>query len=87
MFILINGTYSIKLLLERYRKVPLDPLEERIFEADFKRVMDRRTFKRFIGKGYLRTFADGGQIVHKGNNFSSIYYVALINPNYRVQYS
>lgn len=84
-FIIINGIYSIILIL-RYRKVHLNPLEEKIYHADFKNVMDRRTFRDFIRKAYLRSYSEGGQVVHHGNNFASLYYVALLNPNYAVSY-
>jgi hypothetical protein len=64
----------------------LSPLEERIYEKDFKRVMDRRTFRDLIRKAYLRSFSEGGQITHHGNNFSGLFYVAMINPKFKVTY-
>jgi hypothetical protein len=85
VFIIINGTYSYFLLL-KYLPIKLTPIEERIFQKDFKKVMDRATFRDFIRKAHLRTFSDGGQICHERNNFSGLYYVALINPNYKVVY-
>jgi hypothetical protein len=86
VFILINGFFSILILIQRYNKVKLDPIEERIYEKDFKRVMDRTTFRDLIRKAYLRSYSDGGQIVYNGNNFTSLYYVALLNPTYKVSY-
>jgi hypothetical protein len=86
VFILINGFFSILILIQRYYKVKLDPIEERIYQKDFKRVMDRTTFKNLIRKAYLRSYSDGGQIVYNGNNFSSLYYVALLNPAYKISY-
>ena len=85
VFIIINGTYSYFLLL-RYLPIKLSPLEERIYEKDFKRVMDRRTFRDLIRKAYLRSFSEGGQITHHGNNFSGLFYVAMINPKFKVTY-
>jgi hypothetical protein len=38
-------------------------------------------------KAYLRSYSDGGQIVHDGNNFSSLYYIACLNPQYNVIYT
>jgi hypothetical protein len=86
VFIIINGTYSILLLIHRYWKIKLDPLEERIYK-DFSKYLDRRTFKQLMNNAYLRTYTDNGQIVHGGNNFGSLYYIALVNPNYKVVYS
>ena len=82
---MINGTYCYYLLL-RYLPIKLKPLEERIYEKDFKRVMDRRTFRDFIRKAHLRTFSEGGQICHHGNNFSGPFYVAKIKPGFKVIY-
>lgn len=48
--------------------------------------MDRRTFKHFIRRAHLRTFSDGGQICHDGNNFSGPFYVAMVNPNFKIGY-
>lgn len=86
VFIIINGTYSAFLLMYRYMKIQLNPLEERIYEKDFKKVMDRRAFRNFIRSAHLRSFSEGGQICHYGNNFSGLFYVALINPNYSINY-
>jgi hypothetical protein len=80
-------TYSILLLIHRYVKVKLDPLEERIYNKDFSRILDRRTFKNLMKKAYLRSYSDGGQIVHDGNNFSSLFYIACLNPQYNVVYT
>ena len=77
VFILINGAFSIMILINRYYKVKLDPIEERIYENDFKRVMNRSSFRDLIRKAYLRTYSDGGQIVYSGNNFSSLYYMKM----------
>jgi hypothetical protein len=85
IFIIINGTYSVFLIL-KHIKVHLTPLEERIFEKDFKKVMDRRTFRNFIRKAHLRTFSEDAQIVHNKNTFTGLYYIALLNPNFMVQY-
>ena len=87
VFIIINLTYSILLIIHRYVKVKLDPLEERIYNKDFSRVLDRRTFKNLMKKAYLRSYSDGGQIVHDGNTFTSMYYVACLNPQYNVIYT
>jgi hypothetical protein len=70
----------------KYLPIKLTPIESRIFQRDFSKVMDRRTFRDFIRKAHLRTFSDGGQICHQGNNFSGLFYVALVNPNYKVSY-
>lgn len=86
VFVIINLTYSIILIKKRYFKVALDPLEERIYQKDFKRVMDRLAFRNFMRSGYLRTYNEGGQIIHQGNNFSSVFYVATIHPKYKVTY-
>jgi hypothetical protein len=86
IFIIINLTYSIILIIHRYWKIKLDPIEERIYERDFSRVMDRRTFKNLMKHAYLRSYSEGGQIVHDGNNFTSLYYVALLNPQYQITY-
>ena len=85
VFIIINGTYCYYLLL-RYLPIKLKPLEERIYEKDFKRVMDRMTFRDFIRKAHLRTFSEGGQICHHGNNFSGPFYVAMIKPGFKIVY-
>jgi hypothetical protein len=85
VFIIINGTYSYFLFI-KYLPVKLTPLEEKIYKNDFSRVMDRRTFRDLIRKAYLRSFSEGGQITHHGNNFSGLFYVALINPNHKVTY-
>jgi hypothetical protein len=85
LFIIINGTYSYFLII-KYLPVKLTPIEERIYTKDFSRVMDRRSFRDLIRKAYLRSFSEGGQITHHGNNFSGLFYVALINPNHKVTY-
>lgn len=86
VFIIINIIYIIPLVKKRL-PVKLSPLEERIFEKDFKKHMSRRLFKDFIQNGYIRTYADGGQICHSGDGFSGVFYTALINPNYKVVYT
>lgn len=86
VFVIINLTYSLILIKRRYFKVKLDPLEERIYEKDFKRVMDRSSFRDFMKLSYLRTYNEEGEIIHQGNNFSSVFYVAAIHPNYKVTY-
>ena len=48
--------------------------------------MDRRTFKNFIRRAHLRSFSEGGQICHDGNNFSGPFYVAMINPSFKIVY-
>jgi hypothetical protein len=68
-------------------KVKLGTLEERIYERDFSKVLDRTTFKNVMKRAYLRSYSDGGQIVHNGNNFTSLYYVASLNPNYNIIYT
>lgn len=85
VFIVINAVYSYFLLIKLV-KVKLTPIEERIFERDFKKVMDRTTFRDFIRKAHLRTFSEGAQIVHLNNTFTGLYYIALLNPNYTVDY-
>ncbi len=85
VFILINGIYSYFLLL-KYLPIKLSPIEERIFEKDFKKVMSKANFRDFIKKGYLRSISSGGQICHINNNFSGLYYIAAINPKYKVYY-
>lgn len=85
VFIIINGVYSYFLLL-KYLPIKLTPIEQRIFDKDFNKVMDKRTFRDFIRKGHLRSFSEGGQICHDGNNFSGLFYVALVNPNFKVSY-
>ncbi len=85
IFIIINGTYSY-FIIKKYLPVKLNPLEERVYQKDFKSVMDRRTFLHFIRRAHLRTFSEGGQICHSGNNFSGPFYVAMVNPNYKVVY-
>jgi hypothetical protein len=87
IFIIINGAYSIILIIHRYWKIKLDPLEERIYNSDFSKYLGRRTFKQVLSCAYLRTYTENGQIVHAGNNFGSLYYIGLVNPNYHVVYS
>ena len=85
VFIIINGVYSYFLLL-KYLPIKLSPIEQRIFEKDFKKVMSKAKFRDFIKKGYLRSVSNGGQICHNNNNFSGLFYIALINPKYKVYY-
>lgn len=85
VFILINAIQSYFLLI-KYLPIKLSPIEQRIFEKDFSKVMSKADFKDFIKKGYLRSVSAGGQICHLNNNFSGLYYIALINPNYKVYY-
>jgi hypothetical protein len=85
IFIIINGTYSYFLIL-KYFPVKLTPLEERIYNKDFQKVMDRRTFQHFIRRAHLRTFSEGGQICHQGNNFSGPFYIAMVNPAFKIVY-
>ena len=85
VFIIINGIQSYFLLI-KYLPIHLSPIEERIYEKDFKKVMSKANFRDFIRKGYLRSISSGGQICHLNNNFSGLYYIALINPNYKVYY-
>jgi hypothetical protein len=66
--------------------VKLTPLEERIYQKDFQKVMDRRTFQHFIRRAHLRTFSEGGQICHQGNNFSGPFYIAMVNPAFKIVY-
>lgn len=61
-------------------------MEQRIFNKDFQKVMDKRNFRDLIRKAHLRTFSEGGQICHNGNTFSGLFYVALLNPAYKVTY-
>ncbi len=46
--------------------------------------MDRTTFRNLIRIAYLSIFSNRGQISYKGNNIISLYYIALINPAYKV---
>ncbi len=48
--------------------------------------MSRGDFRDFIRKGFLRSISKNGQICHTGNNFSGLFYIALINPKYKVSY-
>jgi hypothetical protein len=48
--------------------------------------MNRTTFRNLIRKAYLRSYSDGGQIVYNGNNFTSLYFIALLNPSYKISY-
>jgi hypothetical protein len=85
ILILINATYSYFLIL-KYFPVKLTALEERIYNKDFHKVMDRRTFQQFIRRAHLRTFSEGGQICHQGNNFSGPFYIAMVNPRFKIVY-
>jgi len=86
IFIIINLVYSYFLLI-KYLPIKLNPIEQRIFDKDFSKIMDKRTFRDLIRKAHLRTFSEGGQICHDGNKFSGLFYVALVNPNFKISYS
>jgi hypothetical protein len=85
VFIILNGIQSYFLIL-KYLPIKLSAIEQRIFDRDFSKVMSKADFRDFIKKGYLRSVSAGGQICHLNNNFSGLYYIALINPNYKVYY-
>jgi hypothetical protein len=85
VFIILNGIQSYFLFL-KYLPIKLSPIEQRIFDKDFSKVMSKADFRDFIKKGYLRSVSAGGQICHLNNNFSGLYYIALINPKYKVYY-
>jgi hypothetical protein len=84
VFILINILQLIR-LFSIYIKVPLDPLEEKVFENYFKEYLPRTKFKELIRKADLRYFGDGSQICNFGNSFTSLFYVGLIHNGYEVK--
>lgn len=46
--------------------------------------MDARTFKKLMGTTRLRDYNDGSQLCNQGNKMHAVYFVALVNPNYRI---
>jgi hypothetical protein len=82
-FILINIYQSIPLFVE-YLEVKLDPIEEKIYEENFKKYLSRRKFKTLISKSVLRFYSEESEITHTGNSFTCLYYIALIDPTVEV---
>jgi hypothetical protein len=80
VFILINIYQSIPLFID-YIEVKLDPLEEKIYEENFKRYLSRRKFKTLISKSVLRFYSGESEITHSGNSYTCLYYIALIDPS------
>jgi hypothetical protein len=64
-----------------YIEVKLDPLEEKIYEENFKKYLSRRKFQTLISKSVLRFYSGESEITHFGNSFTSLYYIALIDPS------
>lgn len=83
-FILINIGQLIR-LFTLYIKVPLDPLEEKVYEKYFREYLPRTKFKELIRKADLRYFGDKSQICNIGNSFTSLYYIGLIHEGYEVK--
>ena len=63
-----------------YLEVKLDPLEDKIYEENFKKYLSRRKFKTLISKSVLRFYSEDSEITHSGNSFTCLYYIALIDP-------
>ena len=83
VFILINIYNSIPLFL-KYLEVKLKPLEEKVYQENFKNYLSRRNFKKLISKSILNFYSNDSQITRLGNSFHSLYYIALIDPSYEV---
>jgi hypothetical protein len=72
-------------LFSDYIKVPLDPLEEKVFDKYFKDYLPRPKFRDLIRKADLRYFGDKSQICNIGNSFTSLFYIGLIHEGYEVK--
>jgi hypothetical protein len=86
VLLLINLIFFLHDVWHRYGKIHLTDIEERVYENEFKKVLPRRLFRNLIRGAFLRSYSEGGQITHVGNNFDSIYFIALLNPNYSIQF-
>lgn len=85
IFIIINIVYSIPLVYKKL-KVNLNPIEERIYLREFGNVMDRYTFRKLIRKAKLVIKKKDEHVVKLNDKFDCLYYVALLNPSYTVDY-
>ena len=83
LFILINIYQSYPLLLE-YIEIKLDPLEQKVYEENFKNYLSKRKFRTLISKSVLRFYSEEAEITHSGNSFTTLYYIALIDSSTEV---
>ena len=65
-------------------EVKLKPLEEKVYNENFKKYLSRRKFKILISKSVLSFYMKDSEITKSGNSFNCIYYIALIDPTYEV---
>jgi len=87
VFILINLYKSIPLFKE-VLPVVLTPLEEEVFNRDFKEYLTKLQFKYLISKFKLEHWlANDSEFCKIGNPFNEIIYIAKINPGYSVKLS
>lgn len=86
VFTIIHLIYIAIVYFTRWAPVKLDPIQERMYKRDFHHIMNRRCFKRFIDRGYLRCFNQGTEIISQGSDFSSVYYIASIHPDFRIEF-
>ncbi len=83
-YIVINIVMSIPLLKQKW-PVKLTPLEEEIYERDFKSAMDVRQFKRMISRMSTQSFdAHCSQLCVIKSKFSHLIYVAKLNPGWKI---
>jgi hypothetical protein len=83
-YIVVNIIQSIPLAKQVW-PVTLSPLEEEIYERDFKSSMDKRQFKRLISRMETQSYdAHNSQLCVIKSKFNYLIYVAKLNPGWRV---
>jgi len=83
LFIVINIVMMIPLIKQKL-PVKLTPIEEEIYENDFKSHMNQSQFKRFISKFKALKYSDKAQLCANKSQFTHMYYIAKIFPGWKI---
>jgi hypothetical protein len=84
LFILINIVMMIPLIKQKL-PVKLTPIEEELYDRDFKSHMNHSQFKRFISKFKALRYSDKAQLCANKSQFTHMYYIAKILPGWKIQ--
>ena len=83
-YIIINVIMMIP-LVKQVLPVKFTPLEEEIYNRDFKTHMTRAQFKRFISKFKALKYQDKAQLCAIKSQFTHLFYIAKLFPGWKIQ--